>query len=553
MARHPYFPTLRQNYENGGVSRREFLRTATLLGVSSATAYGILGLSDPASAASDMPRGGTLRVETTVYDIKSPATATTTADPMIYAQVVEHLTQTGTDNVTRPHLLESWEPSEDLKTWVLRIRPGVKWHDGRPFTADDVIWNLKRLLSDETGSSVLGLMKPYLLREIDTGKVGDNGRPIIRHELWAENAIEKTDEMTVTLNLSEPQLAVPEHLYHYPAVMMDPEGEGIFDENAIGTGAFRLTEIEVGRRAVLEAVEGYWGEGPYLDRVEFIDVGGNAQAIMNALLSGQVDGSFTVQPEFAAPLDARDNLQRYEVTTADTAITRMNLNHKPFDDARVRKAFRLAIDAPAAAEAAFGPFASPAEHHHVSPVHPEYAELPEMKRDIEAAKALLAEAGYPDGVEVELTIQQNPPHHLRSATVMQEMWKEAGITCNINVVPNGQYWDVWTTAPLGTTVWAHRPLGVINLSLAYRSGASWNESAYANETFDALLTRAEAVPDPVARSEVMAEVQALLQEDGPIVQTYWRKLVTYYDKRVLGFAMHPTSQVFFSKMAIEPA
>jgi len=553
MTRHPYIPTLEAGYEAGNVSRREFLRTATLLGLSSATAYAMLGLDDPARAQGEMPRGGTLRVETTVYDVSSPATATTTADPMIYAQVVEHLTQTGTDNITRPHLLESWEPSADLRTWVLRVRPGVTWHDGRPFTADDVIWNLRRLLADETGSSVLGLMKPYMLREIDTGETDENGRAIIRHELWAENAIERTDDMTVTLNLAEPQLAVPEHLYHYPAVMMDPQGGGIFDENAIGTGAFTLVEMDVGRRAVLEAVEGYWGEGPYLDRVEFIDVGGNAQAIMNALLSGQVDGAFTVQPEFAAPLDARDNLVRYEAITADTAITRMNLNHKPFDDPRVRKAFRLALDAPRAAEAAFGPFASPAEHHHVSPIHPEYAELPPMERDVEAAKALLAEAGYPDGVEVELTIQQNPPHHLRSATVMQEMWEDAGIRCNINVVPNGQYWDIWTTAPLGTTVWAHRPLGVINLSLAYRSGASWNESAYANPEFDALLTRAESFPDPDERREVMAEIQALLQEDGPIVQTYWRKLVTYYDARVLGFEQHPTSQVFFNRMALRPA
>jgi peptide/nickel transport system substrate-binding protein len=388
------------------------------------------------------------------------------------------------------------------------------------------------------------------LREIETG---DNGRAIIRHELWAENAIERTDDMTVTLNLAEPQLAVPEHLYHFPAVMMDPEGGGIFDENAIGTGAFTLVEMDVGRRAVLEAVEGYWGEGPYLDRIEFIDVGGGAQAIMNALLSGQVDGAFTVQPEFAAPLDARDNLVRYEAITADTAITRMNVTHKPFDDPRVRKAFRLALDTARAAEAAFGPFASPAEHHHVSPIHPEYAELPMIERDVEPARALLAEAGYPDGVEVELTIQQNPPHHLRSATVMQEMWADAGITCNINVVPNAQYWDVWTTAPLGTTVWAHRPLGVINLSLAYRTGVSWNESAYSNPEFDALLTRAESFPDPVERSEVMAEIQALLQEDGPIVQTYWRKLVTYYDARVLGFAQHPTNQVFFNKMAVRPA
>ena len=550
---HPYLPRLKNQLDQGRVSRREFLRTATLLGLSAGAAYGLSGLPAPLRAQEGKPTGGTLRLECTVYDLKSPATATTTAHPVIYSQVVEHLTQTGTDNVTRPHLLESWEPSEDLKTWTLNIRPGVTWHSGRPFTADDVIWNLTRLLSDEVGSSVLGLMKGYMLNEVDTGEVDETGRAIVRHELWDANAIEKVDDMTVRLNLKVPQLAVPEHLYHYPAVMLDPEEGGTFGPGANGTGAFTMVEIEPGRRAVLEAVDTYWGEGPYLDRVEFVDVGGNAQAIVNALISGQVHGAFQIQPEFAQLLEGRDTLVLKDVTTADTAVTRMNLSHAPFDDARVRKAFRLAIDPARAAQIAFGPFATAAEHHHVSPIHPEYAELPAWQRDVDGAKALLAEAGYPDGVEVDLTIQQNPDHHLRSATAMQEQWKEAGITVNIDVVPNPQYWDIWTTAPFGTTVWAHRPLAVMNLSLAYRSGAPWNESAYANPALDDLLTRAEAIPDPVARSEVMAEIERLMQEEGPIVQTYWRKLLTFMDDRVMGFEMHPTYQVFANRIALRPA
>ena len=551
---HPYLPTLVQQYRNQRIDRREFLRTATLLGVSAGAAYslaaGIDGVSPPAHAQEAKPMGGTLRLETTVYDISDPAVANTTAHPWIYSQVVEYLTQIGTDNATRPHLLDSWEPSEDLKTWVLRVRDGVRWHSGRAFVADDVIWNLKRLLSDDTGSSVLGLMKGYLLNAIDTGEKNDRGRTIYRHELWADNAIEKLDDLTIRLNLKQPQLAVPEHLNHYQAVMLYPEEGGMFGIGSTGTGAFTLVEVEPGRRAAIEAVEGYWGEGPYLDRVEFVDVGGNSQAIANALLSGQVHGAFQVLPEFSAMLAERENLQLYEVTTADTAVSRMNLTHKPFDDARVRKAFRLAIDPARAAGIAFGPFATPAEHHHVSQIHPEYAALPPWERDVEAAKALLAEAGHADGLEVELTIQQNPGHHLRSATAMQEMLKDAGVDCKINIVPNPQYWNVWKTAPFGTTVWAHRPLGVINLSLAYRSGAVWNESAYANPEFDRMLDEAEAMPDPEVRRGKMAEIETLMQEDGPIVQTYWRNLLTYYDKKVVGFEMHPTYQLFCNKLAM---
>ncbi|MCB2129435.1 MAG: ABC transporter substrate-binding protein [Rhodobacteraceae bacterium] len=551
---HGYIPDLTGQYRDGRVSRREFIRTATLLGLSAASAYGLAGTIDgiasPAHAQEAKPKGGVLRLETTVYDVKSPAVANTTAHPWIYSQVVEYLTVIGSDNVTRPHLLESWEPSDDLSVWTLRVRDGVTWHSGRAFTADDVIWNLTRLLSDEVGSSMLGLMKGYMLNDVDSGKTDENGKKIITHELWAPNAIEKVDDMTVRLNLKAPQLAVPEHLNHYQAVMLDPAEGGTFDVGSNGTGAFTLTEIEPGRGAVIEAVESYWGEGPYLDKVEFVDLGGGDQAIINALISGQVHGAFQVQPELARILEAQDHLTLYDVTTADTAVSRMRVTEKPFDDPRVRKAFRLAIDPAKACAVAFGPFATPAEHHHVAPIHPEYAKLPEWKQDVEGAKALLAEAGYGDGLEVELTIQQNPPHHLRSATAMQEMLKDAGVTCNINVVPNAQYWDMWTTVPFGTTVWAHRPLGVINLGLAYRSGGAWNESGYSNPEFDRLLTEAEAMPDPEVRRGKMAEIEALMQEDGPIVQTYWRKLLTFYDKKVVGFEMHPTYALFANKLAI---
>ena len=543
---HPYIPRLVEQYETRAVSRREFLRTATLLGMAAGSAYAVAGLSPTATAlAQGTPRqGGTLRIATTVYDVNAPWTATTTAHPLIYSQVVEHLTRTGADSVTRPNLLSGWAPSEDLQTWTLSLRDGVKWHSGRPFTAEDVIWNLTRLLSDEAGSSMLGLMKGYMLNEIDTGKTNESGRAIIRHELWDANAIERVNDATIRLNLKAPQLAVPEHLFHFPAVMLYPEDGGTFGVGRPGTGAFTLTEIDPGRRAVLEAVEGYWGEGPYLDRIEFIDVGGSEQAIANALASEQADAAFQVLPDYFPLLANREHLQFYDVVTADTAVVRMNVTQEPFGDARVRKAMRLSVDAQQASDLTFGQFSTAADHHHVSPIHPEYAEVPPMTRDVAAARALLAEAGHPDGIDITLTIQQNPPHHLRNATALVEMWKEAGIRCEINIVPNAQYWDVWLTAPLGMTVWAHRPLAVINLSLAYRSGVAWNESGYANPEFDALLDQAESIPDPVVRREVMAQLQTLMQEDGPLVQTYWRKLFTFCDKRVTGFQMHPTYAVF---------
>ena len=121
----------------------------------------------------------------------------------------DYLAVTGVDNVTRPGLVEKWEASPDLKTWTLRLRRDVKWHSGRQFTADDVVWNLKRVLDPKTGSSVLGLMKGFILEEYETGEKDDKGNPKKSTRLWDANAIQKVDDFTVRLNGRTPQLADP--------------------------------------------------------------------------------------------------------------------------------------------------------------------------------------------------------------------------------------------------------------------------------------------------------------------------------------------------------
>jgi len=551
---HVLIPTLKRQLADGEIDRREFLRYAVLLGMSvsaaNAVARSITGQSlvTPAAAQS-LPRGGTLRLGMRCQDLKSPHTYSWVESANSARQVLDYLAITGPDNITRPGLIEKWEASPDLKTWTLRVRRGVKWHNGRQFTADDVIWNLKHVLDPKTGSSVLGLMKGFLLDEVDTGDKDDKGNPKKSTRLWDANAIQKVDAYTVRLNGKTAQLAIPEQLFHYPLLILDPTDNGEFKVGSNGTGAFTLVESEVGRRQVLKARKDYWGGGPYVDELHFIDLGDDPAAAVSALASKQVDGLYAADITQLDALQKLAHVQMYQVPTAYTATARVQ-PVKPFDDKRVRQALRYAIDSNVILQIAHKGLGQVGEHHHVSPVHPEYAKLPMFQRDVARAKRLLAEAGYPNGLDTEIACKPQPGWELLAVQAMVEQWKEAGIRVKINVMPSTQYWEIWTKTPFGFTTWAHRPLGVMSLALAYRTGVPWNESKYSNPEFDRLLGMAEGTIDVAARREMMAQLEKILQEDGPIVQPVWRAIFTFMDKRVQGFKVHPTLYIFGHQLAI---
>src|SRR5215831_18294148 len=296
---HALVPTLKRQLAERQIGRREFVRYATLLGMAAPAAYAVASritgqpLVAPAEAQGGLPKGGTLRIAMRCQDLKSPHTYSWIESSNSARQVLDYLTVTGPDNVTRPGLVEKWEASPDLKTWTLRVRKSAKWHNGRQFTADDVVWNLKRVLDPKTGSSTVGLMKGFLLEEFETGEKDDKGAAKKSVRLWDANAIQKVDAYTLRLNGKTPQLAVPEQLFHYPLLIMDPAENGEFKVGSNGTGAFELVGNEVGRKQVLKArKEGYWGGGPYLDQLEFIDLGDDPAASVAALASKQVDGLY---------------------------------------------------------------------------------------------------------------------------------------------------------------------------------------------------------------------------------------------------------------------
>jgi peptide/nickel transport system substrate-binding protein len=558
---HGYLPTLLADYQSGKVDRREFLRTSTLLGLSAVSAYALAG--GPAEAdpvTGNLPGeqiaaagGGTVHISMRCPAIDNPATFSWIYDSNIVRQVCDYLTRTGADNVTRPWLLEKWEASDDVKTWTFYLKKGIKWSNGDELVADHVIWNLKRWVDPATGSSVLSFFKDTLLVEYDTGTKDDKGNPKMSLKLYDDKAIEKVDDHTFRLNGKAGSIAMPEALFHYPALILHPSENGKFGPNSIGTGAFTLTSYEVGKRAVLARRDGYWGNAPKLEGVEFIDYGDDASASLNALASKQVDAMYEAQTTQFAALKKIKHVDIKQVVTASTAVARMQEINDTWKDPRVRKAMRMALDTQKLLKIAYLGLGAPGEHHHVCKVHPEYADVGFMKQDIAGAKKLLADAGLPNGFDAELICKSETAWEPIVAQAMSQMWKLIGANIKITVLPGPQYWDIWTSpkAPFALTNWQHRPLGVMVLSLAYKTGVAWNESHWSNATFDKLIAQAEATLDVDKRRAIVADIEKLMLDEGPICLPLWRSFFTAVDKRVKGYVLHPSQYLFMEEWSLE--
>jgi peptide/nickel transport system substrate-binding protein len=545
---HPYIKDLKEQLAEGRIDRRTFLRYSTLLGLSATAAYGFVGkvtgdhFVRPAAAA--MPKGGTVRIGSRVQEVPSPHAHEWVPQAQILFQVVQQLARTDQDNITRPLLLKNWEASDDLRTWTFHLRPDVTFRSGRRITADDVVWNFKHILDPETGSASIGLMQAYMLDEYDDGGT-------MRTRLWDANAIEKIDDETFRFNLKVPQVVIPEHLDNSQNLILDPEEGGKFGVGSNGTGPFDLVELNVGSKAVFKARSDYWDDGPYIDTLEFIDLGDDPTAAIGALASKQVHGLAEADFIQLGTLQALPHVNIHEAETANTAVVQMRVKEKPYDNPLVRQALRYATDSNKIVQLAVGGYGLPGEHHFVCPIQAEYAPLPEMTRDPDKARALLTEAGYPDGIDIEISTKKDPAWELSAVQGMVEQWKDAGIRCKINIMPSAQFWEVWDKFPLGFVAWSHRPLGVIVLALGFRTGVPWNAPEWSNTEFDDLILQIEGTLDIEERRELMKRVEIIMQEDGPIVQPVWRSLITAFDKRVKGFTMHPRTFIFGHELGIE--
>jgi peptide/nickel transport system substrate-binding protein len=301
----------------------------------------------------------------------------------------------------------------------------------------------------------------------------------------------------------------------------------------------------------VKAHKGYWGEAPYLDTIEFVDMGDDPAAAISALASDQIHGLIAADPVQYDALNANPNLKLYQIPTAETAVLRFKVTEKPFNDPRVRKAMRLGLDNNQVMQIAVRGLGLVGDHTHVSPAQPDFKEIPKMPRDVVAAKKLLADAGMPNGFETELFVPNDTAWIVAEAQAAVQQWQDIGVKVKLNVMPGAQYWDVWTKVPFGCTVWYHRPLGMMILGLGYRTGVPWNESSYSNPEFDQLLGEAERTIDLEKRRDLMAKLETIMHEDGPVAQPLWRNNFTFFAKSVVGVKMHPSGYFFGNRLAFQ--
>jgi peptide/nickel transport system substrate-binding protein len=517
-------------FNAGTVSRRELLQRGSVLGMS-IPFLTLLGFGAEAAFAAPKAasRGlaGTLRVGVAAPNGSLEPPLLQSLESLSVSHIAgEQLVFADKNSVLRPRLATSWKSSRGARSWTFQIRRNVKFHDGTPLTADDVVATFQRLLTKD--SQALSSYKGVLRSVTKTGPYS------VRFDLDAPNGLFPylTGQMTY-------QSVILPKSYQLPSDLSKP---GEWTSKMNGTGPFKLKENRGAAGITFEADPSYWGGRPLLDGVvyQFLD----DQARVTGLQSGQIDLAVQVSYQGAQQLE-QANLNVIPLQAANHRYLHMNVKKKPFSDVRVRQAIALALNRPQITQGLWGKYGQVGND---SPMWPGYAftdkSVPQRKQDLAKARALLKAAG---ATNLRLTLScyrafEMPDYAQRVAQAL----KQIGINCSVKVYTGAQYFDgvsfgaagkiaPWLGVDFGIVDYGHRPVPITYLNAALRSGGVWNAARYNNKAFDRLVANFYTAPNLAGQRRASKALQQHLLRETPVVYGYFYNFIAATSAKVKGY------------------
>lgn len=509
-----------------GLTRRELLRGIAGAGVAGTVGTLVSGCSrGPAGAdgQADRPydgtgtprRGGRIRIASmasSAADTLDPAKASLSTDYVRHFMLYGGLTQNDPQLNPQPWLAEELA-TDDRLVWNLRLRRGVSFHDGRPFTSADVVYSLLRHKDPATASK----LKAVAEQIVDVRATG-------------------THEVRITL--STPNADLPSILAA-PQMQIVPDGTKDFSRG-IGCGPYRLKEFLPGIRTVVVRNANYWRDGrPYLDEIELIGIPDEMSRV-SALLSGDVQLINAVNPRSTRRIRESPG-HAVQITKSSLYTNLIFRQDMPITkDPDFVLAMKHLFDRETIRRALFRGYATIANDHPIQPGHRYYLEgLPQRVYDPDRARFHLKRAGL---IGVRLPVYASPAAEasVDMAAMLQQSGAAAGLTLSVNRVPSDGYWsNHWMKHPLSFGNTNPRPTADLLFSTLFKSDAAWNESGWKNEHFDQLLVAARGEGDEAKRKQMYGDMQVILHEQGCIAIPAFIDFIDGIDRRIKGYGKLP--------------